>query len=358
VRILLAAGVWACLTGACRREPVPGTPSAPTATATADARGTTMGDSNDKPNAAGEISLSVTARADVPAALVAFDGAGELVTADERRAMRWRAQAPGAPIDLAAWAPVKSLAVAADGTVLAGAARIAADGSIGGDAAAFRAAFGAAGKASALWTLTAAAWRGDGAELWLSTRRQPPTSKGPAPAGPRARFLVLGSGLAIARELDGGGVPWSRIIAAPTWTATVGAGLQLWPASGGAAVELAKAPPGAIAASGDGRVVAAGTLGRATAWSAPDGRELASWDVPGQAVTAIAASRDGALIATADDAGAIRLWRLDGGAAREVASAEADPMVTGLAFSPDDRRLAAVSPMPPGGTTLLAIRTR
>jgi WD40 repeat protein/uncharacterized caspase-like protein len=97
----------------------------------------------------------------------------------------------------------------------------------------------------------------------------------------------------------------------------------------------------AYGASRDGRWSARGTMeGHVTLWDLSRGREQWSRQLHAKPVQAIAFSPDGELIATGSDDKTIRLWRVDTGQA--VATLPHEEILSGIAFSDDGRKIAAV----------------
>jgi WD40 repeat protein len=335
---------------ACQHDPSGGTPAPTGKPAPGD-------DPRGAPMTSGGLTRS--AHVDHPASRVAFAPDGELVTAGDGWVARWRGRTPGSPIDVRAWGPVRNLAVAADGTVLAGAARVAADGSIQGTPRDLERAWGA----PRTYSPSAAVWTRDGAQLWISVRKQLPRGRQKPgqqpPTGPSRRFLVLDAGLALVRELAADASPawWSDGCAGDGWVATVGGDLTVWPVAGGGGRQLAKGPPVAVAASPDGALLVAADLGQVTVWDAASGTSRARFAVGGgAALTAAAVAAGGALVATAYADGKVTLWRVSGEQASAAADVSADPLPAAMAFSADGKSLALVSASPPGGTTLFAVK--
>jgi hypothetical protein len=323
--------------GGCNRDPQ----GAPTGVAPGLARGDAPG--GPPMDAARPTLRSLFHLADVPARVVAFDAAGEVVAADDRALVRAGGGAVASRVALDGWPGTVDVHLGDDGVALAGTARASA-GALMGDVAAVRRALGTGYRA------TAAAWTPDGGELWLSAEKVIPRApKGRAvtiPDGPDARFVVLDALLAVRRDVAWSPpVPWNLIATSPSWVAVSGGRVVALSRSGPDVVPLLPGPATALAFAPGHGYLAAMALDGVHVWRVDDWKEQARWDPrPTVPSLAIAVAPDGATVATAAD-GKVVLWRLvAGGMAEPIAEAPVTGMVTGLAYARDGARLAAASP--------------
>lgn len=201
-------------------------------------------------------------------------------------------------------------------------------------------------------------WRPDGELLWESTehgstvadvRWRPGTSKGLIsaaygglalwrPNGPRAvrRFGWKGSTLVVAWSPDG------RFIATGDQDSTV----HFWIAKSGKDLQMYGYPTKVreLAWSGDSRYLATGGGPDVTVWDCsgkgPAGTTPIQLSAHEELVSALAYQKRGPLLASAGQDGLVVLWE-PGRRQSPVALENPSSGVTHLAWSPDDRRLAA-----------------
>jgi len=301
----------------------------------------------------------VTTQSGQPADAVGW-GPDGIVTADSRGVVSWHgADAPGTqiPLDSRIFGFPRSITFLADGTVGVGAARFDRSGKNLVDVAALEQAFvaGLPGIAAWQYRTRTAAWTPDGQELWIALEHKPRKGSRDKPstssfAGPRSRNLVLGADLALKRQIDEA-VAWTAVVAQGDQVATIGPHLELYARTTGSSRRLSYGPPVRVAIASDGSLVAAAEIGRVMVTNTADGTQV-TFDVPAAiSLGAVAIARG--VFATGDSGGNVRLFRIEGGNATEVAQVTVEGMVTAIAFSPDARGLVVGSA--PQQVTVLAI---
>lgn len=302
-------------------------------------------DAGDLKMPAGNVSLKLVKDvSNQPAEAVAWSADG-IVTADLTRVVRWVGDQPGTPIAYAAasYGVPRSITLLPDGVVGVGALRISRDGSTIVDDGKLGAAMveGVRLATPKEFRIGAAAWTADATRLWLAVepRKAGSRDKPTQSMVPAFRNLVVDAQLSGQQDLSTQDPQaWTMVLAAGKAVVTSAGNLVAWPdGAGGDRVELATAPPIAVAIDPAGTIVATAAVDGAQLRSVSDGKELASWKLVG-IPTAIAVATDAQWIATggtSSSGGLIQLWHVVGADAELAAEIAVPETPFAMAFSPD-----------------------